>query len=137
VIVTDASAVLELVLRTRRYPELARRILDPEESLHAPHLVDLEVAQVLRRYWLTGELTARRAEEALADLRDLQLERHPHEPLLARVWELRHNLTAYDAVYVALAEGLSAPLLTCDVRLGSAPAVRAQVEVVRGPGAID
>jgi predicted nucleic acid-binding protein len=130
VIVVDASAVLELLLRARSTERLTERLLDPEESLHAPHLLDLEVAQVIRRYWLAGDLTADRAGEALTDFQDLRIHRHPHEPLLSRVWELRHNLTAYDAAYVVLAEALGAPLLTRDVRLASAPGHVAVVEIV-------
>ena len=130
IVVVDASAVLELLLRTPRADLLAERLLDPEVSLHAPHLLDLEVAQVVRRYWRAGELTEDRAAEALADLADLRIHRHSHEPLLSRVWELRHNLTAYDAAYVALAEALGSPLLTRDTRLASAPGHSAVVEVV-------
>lgn len=129
-IVADASAVLELLLRTSAADTIAARLLDPEESLQAPHLLDLEVAQVIRRYWRSGQITAERAAEALGDFADMRIERHPHEPLLARVWELRHNLTAYDAAYVALAEALGAVLITRDARLASAPGHTAAVEVV-------
>lgn len=130
IVVVDASAVLELLLWTPRAERLAERLLDPEVSLHAPHLLDVEVAQVIRRYCLAAELAEDRAREALDDFRDLRIHRHPHEPLLSRVWELRHNLTAYDAAYVALAEALGAPLLTRDVRLASAPGHATVVEVV-------
>jgi predicted nucleic acid-binding protein len=130
VIVVDASAVLELLLRTPASARLGTRLLDPAESLEAPHLLDLEVVQVIRRYWLAGELTMERAGEALADFRDLRIHHHAHNPLLARVWELRNNLTAYDAAYVALAEALGVPLLTRDARLAAAPGHRAEVEVV-------
>lgn len=129
-IVVDASAVLELLLRTSAAERLAERLLQPEESLEAPQVLDLEVAQVIRRYWLAGSISAERAGEALADFRDLRIHRHPHQPLLSRVWELRHNLTAYDAAYVALAEALDAPLLTRDARLASAPGHLAVVEIV-------
>lgn len=129
-IVVDASAVLELLLRMRSAEPLAERLFDPEVSLQAPHLLDLEVAQVIRRYWLAGSIDGDRAGEALADFQDLRIHRHPHESLLSRVWELRHNLTAYDAVYVALAEALGAPLLTRDARLASAPGHVAVVEIV-------
>jgi len=130
VIVIDASAVLELLLRTSSADVLSERLLHPEATLQAPHLLDLEVAQVIRRFWMAGSITAERAEEALADFRDLRIHRHPHEPLLFRVWELRHNLTAYDAAYVALAEALDAPLLTRDSRLASAPGHTAVVKLV-------
>jgi predicted nucleic acid-binding protein len=129
VIIVDASAVLDLLFRTPPVGPLAERLLDPEVSLQAPHLLDVEVAQVIRRYWLAGSLSADRAREALADFEDLRIHRHPHEPLLSRVWELRHNLTAYDAAYVALAEALDAPLLTRDRRIAGAPGHRARVEL--------
>jgi len=102
----------------------------PSESLHAPHLIDVEVAQVLRRYVRDKTITAQRGQEALEDLRDLPLSRYPHDFLIPRIWELRATLTAYDAVYVALAELLGAPLLTCDGKIASAPGHHAKVVVV-------
>src|SRR5512139_1570417 len=83
------------------------RLLSRGESLHAPHLLDVEVAQVLRRYAAAGELTPERGEEALTDLADFPLHRYPHDVLLPRIWELRQNVTACDAAYVALAEALA------------------------------
>lgn len=130
IVVVDASAVLELLLWTPRAERLAERLLDPEVSLHAPHLLDLEVAQVIRRYSLAAELPEGRAGEALDDFRDLRIHRHSHESLLSRVWELRHNLTAYDAAYIALAEALGARLLTRDARLASASGHTAVVDLV-------
>ena len=100
-----------------------------EEQIHAPHLIDLEVTHALRRLFLTGDLRAERAREALMDLSQFPLTRHPHYPFLERIWQLRANVTAYDAVYVALAETLDAPLLTLDVRLTRAVA-GVRVEVV-------
>src|SRR2546426_9061482 len=100
------------------------------ETLHAPHLVDLEVAQVLRRYAASGEMEARRGLQALEDLVDLPLVRYPHDLLLSRIWDLRNNLTAYDAAYVALAEALAAPLVTRDAALASPGAHRARVELM-------
>ncbi len=129
-IVLDASAVLELLLGTSLGREVAERIADPAVGLHAPHLVDVEVTQALRRYARGGEIDEAAATVALDDLRALDLERHAHEPLLTRVWELRVNLTAYDAAYVALAEALEARLLTCDGRIARAPGVRGRVDVV-------
>jgi predicted nucleic acid-binding protein len=131
-IVLDASAVLELLLRTKQGQSIAARIADPELGLHAPHLVDVEVAQALRRYVRENELDPEEALTALRDLRALDIERHPHEPLLDRVWALRDNLTAYDAVYVALAEALDSSLLTCDAKLARAPGVGERIELVRG-----
>jgi predicted nucleic acid-binding protein len=129
-IVLDASALVELVLGTSVGRTIAERIADPEASLHAPHLADVEVAQALRRYVREGELDAGSAASALEDLRTLDLQRHSHEPLLDRVWALRDNLTAYDAVYVALAEALDTTLLTCDGRLARAPGMARRVQLV-------
>lgn len=128
-IVADASALLEVLLRTPAGRALEDRLFAPGETLHAPYLVDLEVAQVLRRYRCAGELGEGRAREALDDQRRLPLERYGHELLLPRIWELRANATAYDAAYLALAEVLDAPLVTRDARLGSVPGCRAVVEV--------
>ena len=128
-IVVDASAILELLLNTRRATRVSERLFVAGETLHAPHLLDLEVAQVLRRYATAGALTEQRGDQALGDLRDLPLERYPHNLFLDRIWELRHNLTAYDAAYVALAEALAAPLVTRDAALARARH-RARVEAV-------
>jgi predicted nucleic acid-binding protein len=125
----DASAILEVLLRTDRGDRIEDRLLSRGESLHAPHLLDVEVAQVLRRYAAAGKLTSDRGLEALADLGDLPIHRYPHDVLLPRIWELRHNVTACDAAYLALAETLAAPLVTCDGRLASAPGHAARVEV--------
>jgi predicted nucleic acid-binding protein len=130
VIVVDASAVLETLLRTPAAAAVEGRLFDSRQTLHAPHLIDVEVAQVVRRYAAAGELDAERGREALADLADFPLLRYPHDLLLQRIWELRNNLTAYDAAYVALAEVLGAPLLTCDRRLAAAPGHHAKVELV-------
>lgn len=122
-IVLDASALLELILNTPTGRFVAGHLVDPEQGLHAPHLVDVEIAQALRRFVRAREIAAAEAGVALGTLRDLDLERHAHEPLLDRIWAWRDNLTAYDAAYVALAEALDAPLLTCDRRLArSSPA---------------
>jgi predicted nucleic acid-binding protein len=130
VIVLHASAALELLLQTPLGARVAERALTDEESLHAPHLLDVEVAQVLRRYLLARELTAERAEEALGDFADLPLVRYAHGDLLARVWQLHDSLTAYDAVYVALAEALNAPLLTTDRKLAHAHGHDATIELL-------
>lgn len=129
-IVLDASALLEFLLVTDKGGEVAERIAAPEETLHAPHLIDLEVAQVLRRYVARRQLDEARASQALEDLRDLDLNRYPHDVLLGRIWELRHNTSAYDAAYLALAETLGAPLLTSDARLREVPDARAHIEVL-------
>lgn len=128
-IVLDASAAIEWLLQSPVGAGIDKRIFSPSESLHAPHLLDLEVAQVLRRYVREKAISEQRGEEALEDLGDLALNRYPHDFLLPRVWELRATLTAYDAVYVALAEVLKAPLLTCDGRIASAPGHHAMIEL--------
>jgi predicted nucleic acid-binding protein len=129
VIVVDASVVIELLLRTDKGLQLAERIFPPGESLHAPHLMDLEVTQVLRRYVSRREVSAERAWQAMDLLSALPVRRYAHEPLLARVWSLRQNLTAYDAAYVALAEGLGATLITLDRSLAGVPGVVTTVEL--------
>jgi predicted nucleic acid-binding protein len=130
VIVVDASALLEVLLNTGRAAVIADRLFASGEPLHAPHLIDIEIAQVARRYMLEGAMAAERGREVLEDLACLPLERHPHDVLLPRIWDLRSNVTAYDAAYIALAEGLDAPLLTCDARLGSTRGHAARVIVV-------
>lgn len=129
-IVLDASVVLEVLLRMPAGVALEERLFESEETLHAPHLLDVEVAQVLRRYALAGEVEGERCRAALDDLAGLPLNRYPHDFLIARAWDLRANLSAYDAVYIALAKALDAPLLTRDRRLAKAPAHRARVELV-------
>jgi len=100
--------------------------------LNAPHLLSVEVTQALRRLVMTGAVADFDAADCLVDLDNLLIRRWRHEPLLARVWELRSNLTAYDAVYVALAEALEATLLTADARLAHSSVHDAQVELVTG-----
>jgi len=130
VIVVDASAILEVLLRTRVAEAVEARLFDFSETLHAPHVLDLEVAQVLRRYARAGEIDPDRGAAALDDLSDFPLHRYAHDVILPRIWELRANLTAYDAAYVALAEALDAPLLTRDRKLAAAPGHNARIELV-------
>ena len=129
-IVLDASAVLEVLLRTPAGEALTARVLHPRQALHAPHLLDVEAGQVLRRFCAHSALAPARAQEALEDLDALPIERHEHALLLPRAWELRANLSIYDGVYVALAELLRAPLVTRDRRLAGAPGHRVRVEVI-------
>src|SRR5216684_3331429 len=127
-IVVDASAILEALLRTPAASAVEKWLFEPSQTLHAPHLLDIEVAQVVRRYAANGEIDGERGRMALADLADLPLRRYPHDFLLPRIWDLRNNLTAYDAADVALAEALDTPLLTRDRRLAAAAGYRAQIE---------
>lgn len=129
-IVLDASAVVEILLQSKVGASVAARLLASESSLHAPYLLDVEVAQVLRRYVLRGEVQPARAQQALQVLADFPIERYSHQSLLPRIWTLRQNLTAYDAAYVALTEVLGATLLTRDGRISRAPGHSARVEVV-------
>jgi predicted nucleic acid-binding protein len=131
VIVVDASALTEFLLQTPLGQRVEARLFKDAGELHAPHLIDVEVVQALRRLVRTGDLNADRAEEAIDDLSLLALRRHPHVDLIGRAWDVRDNLTAYDAMYVALAEAIDAPLVTCDVSLGAAPGHAAEIEVVR------
>ena len=128
-IVLDASAAIEWLLQSPAGVRVDKRIFSVSQSLHAPHLLDVEVAQVLRRYVREKTISEQRGEEALEDLGDLLLNRYPHDFLLPRVWKLRATLTAYDAVYIALAEVLDAPLLTCDNKIASASGHNASIVV--------
>jgi predicted nucleic acid-binding protein len=129
-IVIDASALVELVVGgTPRASQLAARIADPAESLHAPHLIDLEVTSVLRSMEARRLVSSALATRAIGDLLGLDLTRYSHDVLVPRIWQLRGNFTAYDAAYVALAESLRSPLVTCDRRLAAAPGNRARIEL--------
>jgi predicted nucleic acid-binding protein len=119
-IVLDASAAIDWLLQTSAGQNIEKRIYSRNETLHAPHLFDLEVTQVLRRLALQGVVSVHRADEAMRDLLDLRLTRYPHLVLLPRVWQLRHNFSAYDAAYIVLAEKLGAAFVTRDARLASA-----------------
>lgn len=129
-IVIDASALLEVLLVTEAGVRIQDRVFRKGETLHAPHLIDVEIAQVIRRYGLAGEVDEVRGEEALEDLADFPMARYPHHVLLPSIWALRGRVTAYDASYVALAQALGAPLLTRDKRLAAAAAGTAKVELV-------
>lgn len=129
-IVVDASALLEFLLQTPLGLRVEARLFRDEDEFHSPHLIDVEVTQGLRRLVRAGEVSADRAAEAIADLVDLDLHRHAHFDLLARAWKLRQNVTVYDAMYLALAEALDAPVITCDRPLAYAPGSRARIEAV-------
>jgi predicted nucleic acid-binding protein len=131
VIVVDASAITEFLLQTPLGLRVEARLFGDNDQLHAPHLLDVEVVQALRRIVRAGDVSPARADEALEDLAALAIRRHSHFDLLGRAWHLRDNLTAYDAMYVALAEAIDAVILTCDGRLGASPGHEAQIDVVR------
>ncbi len=130
-LVVDTSAVVAALTGGPGADGLRARLAG-DGDLHAPHLVDVEVLHALRRLVAGRALTLRRAEEARADFAELAVVRYPHEPLADRIWELRNNLSAYDAAFVALAEALGVPLVTCDAALARAPGHRADVELFRG-----
>jgi predicted nucleic acid-binding protein len=126
VLIVDTSALVAALLEDPRPFTLLDRLSG--EEFHAPHLVDVEFTHALRRLLATGQLTPDRAARGRTDFADLAIVRYPHTPLLDRMWELRENLTAYDAAYVALSEALDAPLVTADARLAAAPGHHAVVE---------
>jgi predicted nucleic acid-binding protein len=129
VIVLDASAAVDWLLQTPVGKRIESRIYRSNESLHAPHLLDLEVTQVVRRLVREGTISPLRAHQAIDDLLDLRVTRYPHDVLLPRIWQLRQNLTAYDAAYVVLAEKLSASLITRDARLRAASGRQTLIEL--------
>jgi len=129
-IVVDASVVVASLLSTGGAGARARERLRLDPDLHVPHLLDVEVTAALRRRVRLGQTDVEVATEVMADLADLAAMRWDHEPLLRRVWELRENVTPYDAVYVVLAEMLDAPLVTSDARLSRAPGLNCRVEVL-------
>lgn len=131
VIVVDASALVPALADDGADGDLARSRLDGQ-PLMAPELIDLEVVSVFRRLVHTGQLPERRAGLALQDLADLPMRRAPHQPLLARCWSLRFNLTVYDAAYVALAEALDTVLVTADAKLAQAAGPRCPIELLTG-----
>lgn len=130
-IVLDASAAIEWLLDLPLADEVTTRLAPDDQTLHAPHLLGIEVAQVVRRYVAVGDVSAERGAQALADLSDLDVIRYPHEPLFPTIWRVRSNLTAYDAAYVALALVLDAPVVTLDARIAAAPGHGAMIDVIQ------
>ena len=128
-IVLDASAAIDWLLETPAGRRIEKRIYSRHETLHAPHLLDVEAVQVFRRLAREKTISNQRADEAIQDLLNLRIVRYPHFILLPRIWQLRHNFSAYDAAYIALAEQLRAPLLTRDRRLASTTGHAAKIEL--------
>ena len=129
-IVLDASAAVAVLLNLEPGASRIReRMAEEDDDLHVPHLFEVEVMNVLRRYALSRGLSESRSAELLEDLTTLRITRYPHTSLIERIWELQHNLTAYDATYIALGETLEAPLVTTDARLARASGIRAEVEI--------
>jgi len=129
-IVIDASVMVEVLLNTSTGMQISPFILSPGTTLHAPHLLDLEVAQALRRYRVLGELESTRTTEAIHTFQDFSITRYRHDLFLTRIWELRHNYTAYDAAYLALSEALGALFVTRNSALASTTRHRARVKLV-------
>ncbi len=127
-IVIDASVAVEVFIRSSLGVRHEPRVL--ATTRHAPHLINIELTQALRRLVSSGAVATRIAEEALNDFRAAALNMHVHDPLLPRIWALRNSLSAYDASYVALAETLDAPLLTCDGRLSRSHGHNARIELL-------
>ena len=128
--VLDASGAIEFLLNTAAGKRLGARLADETVVVHVPHLIDLEIAQVLRRYARHGTLSTRTGMLALERWRSLDVQRYSHEPFLDRIWQLRDNVTAYDAVYVALAQALPAVLFTGDRKLAGTPGVNVAIELI-------
>lgn len=127
-IVVDTSAVIGVLAGQPRVARLVDRVID-DGDLQAPHLIDVEFQHALRRLVVAGAINDDRAADARMDFADLTIVRYPHVSLADRMWELRHNVSAYDAAFLALAEALGVPLVTCDARLARAPGHAASVEV--------
>jgi predicted nucleic acid-binding protein len=131
VIVVDTSAVLSALVGQPTALRLGDRVRS-DGDLHAPHLLDVEFLHGLHRLVMSGAISEDRAADARMDFADLTIVRYPHVSLADRMWELRHNVTAYDAAFITLAEILGVPLVTCDARLARAPGHTATVEVFPG-----
>jgi len=132
-LVIDASAVADLLLARPAAEQIDRHLDAFGYAMHAPHLLDVEVLNALRRVVVSGEASRHRAGEAVADLADLPVERYPHDILAPRIWQLRNNFSAYDAAYLALAEDLAeggAPLLTTDARFARAARAHSAIDVL-------
>ena len=126
-LVVDTAAIVDVLLADDPKPLLEERVSGGD--LHAPHLIDVEFLHVVRRFVAIGGITVERAMGTRSDFAALPITRYPQGPLLDRMWDLRENLTAYDAAFVALSEALDVPLVTTDARLAASPSHRATIEV--------
>ena len=132
-IVVDASVVVPALVSSTGFGASAREVMGVNvEQIAAPALLDVEVSSAIRRLERSGEIPTPTAEGGMAVLAGMRIERFTHEPLLRRMWELRHNVTSYDAAYVALAERLEAPLVTLDARLAKASGIRCSIRMIGG-----
>jgi predicted nucleic acid-binding protein len=122
--------MVEWLQHSRTGLKVDRVIVAQSDPIHAPHLIDIEVVDAIRRHLRLGALTDRRAQQAFWDLIHVPCVRHEHYPFLPRIWELRNNVSPYDAVYIALTEFLGAKLLTCDGGLAAAPGHKARIVYV-------
>ncbi len=130
-IVVDSSVVVDLILNIEPYfDKISERILNESPNLFAPYLLDAEVTQILRKFTLNGKITTSRANTAIEDYKDLPITRYPHLPLLNRAFELRNNLTVYDALYLTLAEALEVSLLTRDNSFAKVSKVKSEVQII-------
>lgn len=128
-IVIESSAMVDALVDEPANPELLALVADSE--LHAPALLDYEVASALRGHALGGRLAERQLEDATDDFTSLRIERYPLSSMMSRVLEMRNNFTVYDAAYVVLAQALGVPLVTADTKLEQARTVGVEVRVLR------
>jgi predicted nucleic acid-binding protein len=130
VVVVDSSALVDFLTNIEAHPRIGRILMVDPGALNAPEIVDLEMLSVFRQMVFDGRLDAERASGFLVDFQALPIERHSHEYFVRRIWELRDNISPYDAAYVALAEFLNAPLLTRDARLARTSGHAARIEYI-------